>query len=610
MAMDRIIQDSDESDGEISLVPSAVPVQHDTVTTPTIDSERTPDVIPPPRTVTSSDNDCHHPAGADIMAPSQASANLTVNFDEFLVSQGQEQLSLSQRQREDLWIGGQNAGVKRSRTIGVLGDVLDPDDRLSNGAKRQRVMSMGTERGSWGYEDALTCSRVGENMVFEQHYQQNAADAGLSWNDSEVQADQGNIESANAEDGESNAGPLTFDDARSTPLQLFSTESSNLGVHHQHKANLTRSKSMFVPTDSPHDTEPMSSITYARARRTMTSGEGHPPPSSANSIDELSLPVSVQVVVNKPTPYSHVAEDIPGGNALDDQDELDSDEFGGMPREMYKPRPSRSRRYDHSLYEQTSTHEITPVPAEDSQGSPQERNNDPSTNKPTNCAQPDSVEEPPAKLATNLEATATASIPKRRGPKKKKLKRGKTMSVIVNKNVDSDVEDDVIWVDERPAPTTLKNIKLPPLFDEARVKKEEKDATKTQDEPTTNSAQFEPDLPDQTTDKIELQESEPQAPPPKKRGRKRKKTNEPVTVEIPPRKSPDPDDQTSLDQQLPAREPLVELDQPALPQQSDSNDHLPTKTEEEPIPPPPQPETTNPPSTPEQAPTTQVTEPP
>ncbi|KAE8377044.1 hypothetical protein BDV26DRAFT_293599 [Aspergillus bertholletiae] len=89
-------------------------------------------------------------------------------------------------------------------------------------------------------------------------------------------------------------------------------------------------------------------------------------------------------------------------------------------------------------------------------------------------------------------------------PKKKKLKRGKTTSVTLQKTYDPDVEDDVIWIDD-----ALPN---PIIYQ--------------QEQHSLNSEVSHP------TDPPNNIQPEP-APQPKKRGRKRKKTSDLVVEEKP-----------------------------------------------------------------------------
>ncbi|KAL4762492.1 uncharacterized protein BDW70DRAFT_133878 [Aspergillus foveolatus] len=101
-------------------------------------------------------------------------------------------------------------------------------------------------------------------------------------------------------------------------------------------------------------------------------------------------------------------------------------------------------------------------------------------------------------LEQSLQTPATST----KEPKKKKLKRGKTTSVTLTKTYESDIEDDVIWVEQRPAT---------PIDEDNKPSNPTKPSGNTVAEQTSA---------------------------PKKRGRKRKKTSEqldqrtPVPLEV------------------------------------------------------------------------------
>lgn len=162
-----------------------------------------------------------------------------------------------------------------------------------------------------------------------------------------------------------------------------------------------------------------------------------------------------------------------------DDDELDI----GLPKERYIPRPSRSRA--RPLEES--------IPSE-------------------------SIEKP------------------QKESKKKKLKRGKTTSVILKKSYESDVEDDVIWVDEKPYNVVFKDEGYSPTAAKPEVPNiketgSEKNIQTDETKPSTTAAAEQKRNATSTDSAAPSQVEEP--PGPKKRGRKRKKTAEPVDTEQP-----------------------------------------------------------------------------
>ena len=103
---------------------------------------------------------------------------------------------------------------------------------------------------------------------------------------------------------------------------------------------LNRSKSMLPEPDSPNDTEPMSSITFARARRAISDFVDPQQSQQQSTFDasagELAISESVELNTSGTKTLNEVI-------LASERDELASEDFGGMPKEMYKPKPSRSR---------------------------------------------------------------------------------------------------------------------------------------------------------------------------------------------------------------------------------------------------------------------------
>ncbi|KAL1985394.1 hypothetical protein VTN96DRAFT_7955 [Rasamsonia emersonii] len=163
---------------------------------------------------------------------------------------------------------------------------------------------------------------------------------------------------------------------------------------------------------------------------------------------------------------SNERSDVPPRSSPDDLDP-------GLPAEMYKPRPSRSRATPLEDYSVLNTTE-----------------------------EPEKV-------------------------KKKKIKRGKTTSAVLSKSYESDVEADVLWIEDRPVNKTSKEEGLESnpieLDGHAAEKDAGENATATREEQNARPG-----------DSASLPSTEASGPEPKKRGRKRKKTNqEPITTELP-----------------------------------------------------------------------------
>lgn len=259
--------------------------------------------------------------------------------------------------------------------------------------------------------------------------------------------------------------------------------------------------SMQGAASSPHDTEPFSSVISPRATRAKSDNAAPNmlQPSSA-SVDELALPVTTELpkVEKRGRKKKQVVPPI------DEDDELSLPQPREPPPskpEKRKPgRPPKNTKVSlddsapaapHTLAEDLSIQ-----PAKNPEGAVPDASEVP-TDGATGDGDPQSIIDEPMKddhdeslITHTLEQIPQVSSKPAKEPKKKKLKRGKTTSVTLTKTYEPDVEDDVIWIDERPITTTRE------------------------DKPTTNPADPRPN----TTGE--------QPPAPKKRGRKRKKTAE------------------------------------------------------------------------------------
>lgn len=269
---------------------------------------------------------------------------------------------------------------------------------------------------------------------------------------------------------------------------------------------IRRWASMQGAASSPHDTEPFSSAISPQATRAKSdnAAPNMAQPSSA-SVDELSLPVTTEL----PKVEKRGRKKKQAVPPIDEDDELSLPQSHEPPPskpEKRKPgRPPKNPKVSlddsvpaapHTLAEDPSVqpvkhpecaaHDASEIPTDGATGNGVSQSTIDELTK-------DDQGEPPITHAP--EQTPQVSPKPAKEPKKKKLKRGKTTSVTLTKTYEPDVEDDVIWVDERPITTA----------------REDKPITKPVD-PSPNKA-------------------EEQAPAPTKRGRKRKKTAEQLEQE-------------------------------------------------------------------------------
>ena len=273
--------------------------------------------------------------------------------------------------------------------------------------------------------------------------------------------------------------------------------------------SLRRHNSMQAPFWSPHDTEPFSSVASPQASRVKSDGAGTVGfQQSQHSADELAAPVSVEVQIpekkrgcKKKQP---VLED-------DEDDELAQPIVREAIEQADKPekrKPGRPPKNAKGVLDENAT--IGPVEGDLRLSENVAKNSTHTGDKGALGETSEKENEPePTKTVQLVEATETAV----KGTRKKKMKRGKTTSVTVKKTYDSDVEDDVIWVDERPR-TTNHADPLEPDTGAGNVETTPHTGPGIQSNSDTKPAQVEV-IP----------------PPPKKRGRKRKATSEQVPEE-------------------------------------------------------------------------------
>lgn len=304
-------------------------------------------------------------------------------------------------------------------------------------------------------------------------------------------------------------------------LHILSTTQENFS-----KVSPGRSKSSQLILGSPHDTEPMSSNAFQRAYRTLTSvdwsqpsvntyDELSLPPSVDASVSHMAMSTKANKEKKESTPINPdisflghsqnylqssnpMHEPLPSINSsMSYQDVLGSNDSGRVPREMYITHLSHSPNGNATSSHHADISEARDNLREDlenaAETAPERLNAEVvvpevlTTIDYQELNEP--VEEPTPSLnapvangpnlfagfeANQLEAVAIPREPepvtersklnqKEANTKKKKVKRGKTMSAAMHKKaVDSDIEDDVIWVDEKPPNITFKD-ELPQL---------------------------------------------------------------------------------------------------------------------------------------------------
>ncbi|RHZ58244.1 uncharacterized protein CDV56_107240 [Aspergillus thermomutatus] len=315
-----------------------------------------------------------------------------------------------------------------------------------------------------------------------------------------------------------------------------------------------RSHSMQATSYSPHDTEPISSLVTPKVCRAKSDStcQNAQSQSPSSACDELSAAVAIETPEVKKQRGRKRKQDIPED---DEDDELAPSNDQGIPEsaEPAKRKPGRPPKIVRTLNDECDDAVLT--------------NDQPQDQPVSNSGEIQELDDSPLRpnvIASNPVANGISHVPEKdnfrvevannskvnrtevsndppadinpplakpskraKESKKKKLKRGKTTSVTLKKTYESDVEDDVIWVDERPSNHILQ--------DEQIAQKPNNDSTFVS---SNNTESFQIQIPrphspsatEVTEPKTSLEtwkdERKPAPPTPKKRGRKRKKTSE------------------------------------------------------------------------------------
>ena len=288
-----------------------------------------------------------------------------------------------------------------------------------------------------------------------------------------------------------------------------------------------RSKSLQEPAlDSPHDTVPFSSVrspNVSRSKSDNTAQQSAQQQSQTSATDELSAPVAVEIpVIQRKAPNKTRSQPRPGDD--DDDDELAApSETKNNKQKVREARRSRNKKQADRLNAsnelvETNTHSVPnkPSPSDDT---PHTTNLD---HDEIDIIQLDVAKtrpQPPEPSKDEPNHFTEPQNPPRREPKKKKLKRGKTTSVMLKKTYEPDVEDDVIWIDDRQHDRRPDSIPTPDSI-----------STPAGEQETLAAVEIHMAGEDQ-----ERSNPNPE-PAPKRCGRKRKKTSErpPMSAEEEP----------------------------------------------------------------------------
>lgn len=313
-----------------------------------------------------------------------------------------------------------------------------------------------------------------------------------------------------------------------------STSATHIGNEQNTYKSPHRSKSMQVTPYSPHDTEPFSSMVSPKLSRSMTdNGPSSNSHLTRSTREEFQVPdVSEMPPAKKKRGRKRKQED-------QGDDGVSKSHGSGGIEQNNEPKKRKPGRPPSNTKAQTISvgHQQEPSTDVEANETHSESNG---VLVPVNCAPEVPVEGDEMQLVeVNIPKISTTHSPANdvsfaqptkpaKEPRKKKLKRGKTTSVTLKKTYESDVEDDVIWIDEKPAnfgshqqPTEYRNHAEPSIISNCnKVETQNSEPAATVEE--TQSVKPANSVPSQT---------EPPPAGPKKRGRKRKKTSEQLAAE-------------------------------------------------------------------------------
>ncbi|KAJ9296467.1 hypothetical protein DTO271G3_5165 [Paecilomyces variotii] len=616
----RVIQDSDDEDDALSDVATSI----DPLQEPEQEQRDDDDY----GNAESHVEHGHQPSEKEVENTERTitGSQLGVNFDDFLQSQPQMTtgLSSSQQRREERWIptesGNESIGATMSeigRAQRLLVDDVTPLDypllpstdqsadpllctyQSSDGAggvkrpqsvvdavngedhdtgycsEQQAKRSKTSENGN-GEDDVVELPQNGNEHQLQDLLQQSAAMDEQSHSypgpdDPEKKA------STNDTEASVTASYNYFDS--SLKLRDY-TEVSTVPIASEERDELVetirrtpgRSKSMQIPlVDSPHDTEPLSSLISPHVKRAKSDMpvKGASPKPSIDTPDELFLPVTVEAPLAQKKKRGRKKKQLAEDGTDGEPDELNADATHGEPKKRGRGRPRKIQVEGvESPKLQLDDEDLVMAVAQETIADPNQPSKfDVDSRFVIHGEKPDYDTFDPAKADVGLPQEQYIPRPSRsraqpienyespdsisglstEKTKKRKIKRGKTTSIMIKKSYESDVEDDVIWIDEKPAKEPFK------------AKEETAAAAAAAQKPDTVSNDFVEDnqcntkdtkpMDDAIQDPTKQEAIDParsdEPPGPKKRGRKRKKTAELMIADPPPQQNIPVDTETN-----------------------------------------------------------------
>lgn len=506
MSWDRVIQDSDEDEpfGE-----DEIPTTADKI-----------EAHEPPRHLDARDHPANQHTTNVVEHIDPPEPQLGVDFDQFLQSQdiSQTAITYSQQKREERWIpstanGGESVGtcVCSDEPIATLSSDVPSESwpiltqigtaamMTEIGLAQQRLFDDDAPHTGHGHSMSTTYpSGVSEPCSFPMHYDQQGH------NDSYTYARP--FTNVSHEATQLIAPPPAKGHEYSTPAASTHTDSpveksdqmttAATSVHpnevpqvNPHKP-AQRNKTMHSEWNSPHDTEPNSSVRSPQLNRSKSDhgqvGPMSPQHSPASTQDELSMPaVTVQIAPFDMTPAKKRGR--PKKQSLPQNDEDDelaiTQNHESLQAEAEKRRPGRLSESENLVETKT----VQEPEGASSHGS-----------SAVNVANGSKAVDLGFPRTEESEQPAQQEKPE---PRKKRVRRSKTAPDALQQPSKLSEVDDVIWVESRP---------LEDASNKANSTKENRDTSKILGQISSE------------TQPVPNELVETPAPAPKKRGRKRK----------------------------------------------------------------------------------------
>ncbi|KAL3455876.1 hypothetical protein BJX64DRAFT_271557 [Aspergillus heterothallicus] len=435
MAFDRVIQDSDDDEEPSPPKTTRIPITNDA-------PPPGPESIPAQQEV---DHDSH----------------IAVNFDQFLQSQDAPQIILSpaQQRREERWIPPVDGQVGSMRTmmaeIGLAQRRLfDDDHQAAYGSDNQPIQFQepdfepahveSIDEGYMAKKEALVAKHAPITPAHEPvpRLELHGATSTEDWSQSEPSY---NI----------------FDSSNHTPsnqlnrADFICDSGITMLIEPMQNFEARWRTSMQGSTSSPHDTEPFSSVISPKAFRAKSDNIAPNTIQPSPSVDELALFATIEMPKIEKRGRKK-KQSLPVNDEGNELLHATPHETSLKKPEKRKPgRPPKAAKADAAVFSERSGALSHPSGSSEIAETPHALPSETAVQDyivPLQIFPAGHLEDPGIlpHEAKALEQDMQPPPKPKKEPGKKKVKRSKTTSVTLTKTFEPDVEDDVIWIDERP----------------------------------------------------------------------------------------------------------------------------------------------------------------